>query len=409
MDRLFKKDFTMLVIAQITSVLGSAILRFALNLYILDITGRVDIFATIFAITEIPGIILAPFGGAIADRFSRKKIIVLLDFISSALIILVFILLNMELASIPIIAVFLVFFAIKGNMYHPTVMASVPTLVSAEKLVQANGIVNGVRSVSFMAGPILGGMLYGFIGVYNLLAITALIIFLSAVMEIFIQIPFTKREMQGKLVATFIADLKSTFIYISKDNPTVMKLLLISAPLNMLITPFYIIGTPYILRVVLQSSEALFGIGMAAAPFAGIIGAFTIGIFSKRMILPHLYKYAALYTIMVLPMAFAVTPIMLSMGLWPPFVTYSVFGGLFVFVGTVMSIFVVSIIQKETPDESMGKVMALVGTISQSIQPLGLLIYGFVFEQFNTAVFIPIMLACFFGAVLSVATKRIIR
>jgi len=260
-----------------------------------------------------------------------------------------------------------------------------------------------------MAGPILGGMLYGFVGVYTLLAITALIIFLSAVMEIFIQIPFTKREIEGKLVSTFIADLKSTFIYISKENPTVMRLLLISAPLNMLITPFYIIGTPFILRVVLQSSETWFGIGMAAAPFAGIIGAFTVGIFAKRMILPHLYKYASLYSITIFPMAFAVTPMVLNMGYWPPFITYLVFGGLFIYVGTVISIFVVSIIQKETPDESMGKVMALVGTIAQSIQPLGLLLYGFVFEQFNTAVYIPILMACFFGVALSAAMKRVIK
>ena len=173
--------------------------------------------------------------------------------------------------------------------------------------------------------------------------------------------------------------------------------------------PFYIIGTPFILRTVLQSSETLFGVGMAAAPLAGIIGAFSIGFFSKRMTLSHLYRYVALFSLMILPMAFAVTPMMLYMGFWPPFITYSVSGGIFIFVGTVMSIFVVSTIQKETPDESLGKVMALVMTVAQSIQPLGLIIYGFVFEQFSAVVFIPVMIACFFGAILSVATKKIIR
>lgn len=409
MSRLFRKDFTLLVIAQITSVLGSAILRFVLSLYILDITGRVDIFAMIFAVTSIPGILLGPFGGAIADRFSRKKIIVILDFVSSALILLLFILLGLGLANIAVIAMFLVFFAIKGNMYQPAVMAAVPTLVCEKRLVQANGIVNGVQSISFLAGPILGGILYGAIGVHSLLAITAVIIFLSAVMEIFIKIPFTKREMEGKVVETFITDLKDTFFYVLKENPIVMKLLLISAPLNMLITPFYIIGTPFILRTVLQSSETQFGVGMAFAPFAGIIGAFSIGFLSKRMTLSHLYRYLALYSIMILPMAFAVTPIMLNMGFWQPFITYSAFGGLFIFMGTVMSIFVISTIQKETPDELLGKVMALIGTISQSVQPLGLMLYGFAFEQFSASLFIPVMIACFFGIVLTVVGKRTIR
>jgi MFS family permease len=71
-----------LVTGQIVTVFGSALLRFALSLYVLDITGRADLFAALLALSSIP-ILLAPIGGAVSDRFSRKHLMVLYDCICS--------------------------------------------------------------------------------------------------------------------------------------------------------------------------------------------------------------------------------------------------------------------------------------------------------------------------------------
>lgn len=79
------KDFHLMVSGQIITILGSTLLRFALSLYVLDITGRADIFAGLYAITSIP-FLLAPLGGAIADRFNRRNVMVILDFINSLLL-----------------------------------------------------------------------------------------------------------------------------------------------------------------------------------------------------------------------------------------------------------------------------------------------------------------------------------
>lgn len=87
----FSKDFNLMVVGQIISILGSALLRFALSLYVLDITGRADLFAVLFAISSIP-ILLAPLGGAIADRFNRRNLMVLFDFVSSVIVFIFFIL-----------------------------------------------------------------------------------------------------------------------------------------------------------------------------------------------------------------------------------------------------------------------------------------------------------------------------
>ena len=58
--KLFHKDFTMMVIGQIISIFGNSILRFAISLYVLDLTGSASIFAGILAISMLPTILLSP-------------------------------------------------------------------------------------------------------------------------------------------------------------------------------------------------------------------------------------------------------------------------------------------------------------------------------------------------------------
>lgn len=92
-DKCYSKDFSLIILGQTISILGSSLLRFALSLYVLDITGRADLFATIFAISNIPRLLM-PIGGAIADRFNRRNLMVIYDFSSSFIVVLLFLLMS---------------------------------------------------------------------------------------------------------------------------------------------------------------------------------------------------------------------------------------------------------------------------------------------------------------------------
>lgn len=78
-QRLFTKNFTLLVFGQASSLFGNMILRFALSMYVLEATGSATIFAGILAIATIPAILLSPLGGILADRANRRNIMVTLD------------------------------------------------------------------------------------------------------------------------------------------------------------------------------------------------------------------------------------------------------------------------------------------------------------------------------------------
>ena len=59
-DRLFSRDFTLLILGQIISLFGNAILRFALSLYVLDTTGSAAAFGGILAVSMVPTILCSP-------------------------------------------------------------------------------------------------------------------------------------------------------------------------------------------------------------------------------------------------------------------------------------------------------------------------------------------------------------
>lgn len=75
-QKLFTKNFVLLILGQLTSLFGNFILKLALSMYVLELTGSAAIFAGILSIATIPTIILSPLGGIFADR---RNIMVALD------------------------------------------------------------------------------------------------------------------------------------------------------------------------------------------------------------------------------------------------------------------------------------------------------------------------------------------
>lgn len=408
MNHRFSKDFHLVVVGQIISILGSAILRFALNLYVLDITGRADIFSLVLALSSIPGILFSLIGGAIADRFNRRNLMVIFDFSSSGVVLSLLLLLKTESASVMVVGASLAVLSIISSMYQPAVQASVPILVKGEDLAQANGFVNGVGALSGLLGPVLGGVLYGLVGLDILVIMSCISFFLSAVMEIFIQIPFTKLERNKNIIPTIAGDMKIGMHYVIKENPHIFKVILLAAFLNMLMSPFFIVGVPYILRITMGSTEAMYGIGMGIGEFSTILGALLAGMFSRKMTLDSIHKFLFLIAVLMLPMAFAVSQMMLRLGYWPSFVLFFIFGAVIMLLMTVISVYVITTVQMETPNEMLGKVMAIIMAVAQCAAPLGQALYGMAFQRFSKAVYAPVLLACFFTAILAFAARTML-
>ncbi|MGO0883241.1 MFS transporter [Clostridioides difficile] len=399
MNSCFNKNFNLIVLGQIISILGSSLLRFGLSTYILDTTGRADIFAALYAISNIP-LLFSPIGGAIADRFNRKNLMVIFDFMSSIIIFTFICLLSSLNNSIILIGIIMVLLSIISSMYQPTVQASIPLIVNEKDLEQGNGIVNGIGSLSSMFAPVLGGLLYGIIGIKMLLIVSCIAFFLSAVMEMFIHIPFDKREVNGGIVSTIVGDIKEGFSYVIKQS-YISKAMILAASLNLFLTPFLLVGIQYILRITMHSSNNMYGIGIGIIEFSSVLGALSIGLFAKKMKMNTLYRWLMLISILMIPMAISISPSMLSLGYYSSFILLFICVIPIAMSMTIITVFVLTIVQKQTPNELLGKVMATITAISQCVAPLGQIMHGKLFEVFSSRVYIPIV--CMFIIMLLVS------
>lgn len=311
-------------------------------------------------------------------------------------------------SSILLIGVVMVLLSLVSAMYAPAVMASIPVLVEEEKLEQANGIVNGIQSLSSVAAPVLGGILYGMVGLKLLVIVSGVFFFLSALLEMFIHIPFMQREQNEHIIPTLVNDLKEGFSYVVKQS-FIFKCMILAALLNLLLTPLFVVGVPIILRVTMQSSDTLYGVGMGLIDFATILGALSMGYFAKKMGINNLYVWIFITALLIVPMAISVTPLMLNMGYYP---SYTVFVGSALLIAMIMmiiSIYVITVVQKETPNENLGKVMAIIIAASQCMAPIGQILYGLLFEAFSVKIYVPILLISVVMVVMAIATKRILR
>ena len=401
------RNFNLMVIGQIISILGSALLRFALSLYILDTTGSESLFATMYAISNIP-LLLAPLGGAIADRFNRRNLMVIFDFTSSGIVLCLFLLMGAGNASVLMIGIVMVLLSIVSALYTPAVTASIPLLVASEKLEGANGIVQAVQALSGVAAPIAGSILYGMMGVQAVVIFSCISFFLSAVMEIFINIPFVKREQAGHIITTIVKDMKEGFAYVVKQK-FILKAGVIAVLMNLVLTPYFLVGGPIVLRITMKSSDIQYGIGMGLINFATILGALSIGSFAKKMCIPKLYRWILLSALLMIPMSLSLMPFMLGLGYYPSFLLFMLGAVPIAASMTIVSIFIVTKIQKATPNENLGKVMAIVMAVAQCAAPLGQILYGVIFEKFSAQVFIPTILVGVVTLLLALLTQGLLK
>ena len=206
--KLLNKNFMIMVIGQIISLFGNAILRFALPLYLLEETGSAALFGLVSACSFIPMIILTPFGGIIADRVNKKYIMVALDFVTAVVMVAFTICIGKTNLVFLIIITLMILYGIQGA-YQPSVQASLPFLVEKENLLKGNAIINQVSALANLIGPIIGGLLYGVYGLLPILIASIVCFVLAVIMEMIMKIPYVKNESKSSMIAILKDDIKS--------------------------------------------------------------------------------------------------------------------------------------------------------------------------------------------------------
>lgn len=400
---LFHKDFTLVVIGQIVSLFGNAILRFALPLYLLRETGSPSLFGAVSACSFIPMIIFSLFGGVLADRVNKRNIMVILDF-GTAAIIAVFYLIHGILPIVPIMIVCLMLLYSISGTYQPAVQASIPALLENEQIMSGNAVINMVNTLASLLGPIIGGILFGAWGLIPILIVSIACFFSSAVMEIFIHIPFKKRKSEKSMASIVLEDLKESGRYIKDEKPEFVPVIVILALFNLIFSSVMIVGIPIMVVNILQMSDISLGITQGALGLGGLAGGILGGIIGGRLKLKNGYLLLA---------GCSVSALVMGIGLFsfvPPLVGYWLITAMSfaaMALSTMFTIQMCSMVQQQTPSHLIGKIMALIMAVANCAAPAGQALYGLLFDVCSNVPWAVLLGAAVISIGISVYSKKV--
>ncbi|CDM70101.1 major facilitator superfamily transporter [Clostridium bornimense] len=380
------KNFIIIVIGQIISLFGNAIQRFSMSLYLLHFTGSTAAFANILAISTIPYILFAPIAGKLSDSINRKKIMVYLDLFCSILIggYAVILFRGQDHEIIVTIVMFLL--SICYTLYGPAVTSSIPQIVDEDNLTSANGIINQVSSIVNFVGPILGGVLYGLVGIKAVVVINAVSFLASAIMELFLEIPDVvtaddKKEdklISFKFIKKSFLDMKDSFIYLKNEKKVVLGIIASYGFCNIFIVPILSIIAPYFINILLGLPSQIYGIVEGICVLGLILGGFWISVKPKMFSMKKLhYTY---YPMIIAVVSMSVLGFV-KMNNYAMAVFFALCGMGIMLSLSLSNVLTLTFIQKSVPVNILGRVSAFSTAVATITVAPGQLLYGQIIES----------------------------
>ena len=381
-QKLFTRNFTLLILGQVTSLFGNFILKLALSMHVLEETGSAAVFAGILSVATIPTIILSPLGGILADRANRRNIMVALDGLTglSVLCAALFLTGKNDLA---VIGILLVILSVLGAFETPTVQACIPTMLEGDQIMKGNAVVNQAASLSYLTAPMLGGVFYAAFGLKPVMYASVGCFFITALFECFIRLSYECSPRRGGVLSTVREDFRESMRYLSGEESGVAKMLFLTAFSRFFVMGIVVIGLPFLVRAVLGLNAGYYGAAESALAVATILGRIAAGILAEKLKIHKLSAVLASLGVFILPAGIVyILPVSLMVKYA---VTVASLCGMQAVI-SIFSVFAVSLIQQRTPNHLIGKIMAYTSAITLCVQPVGQIVYGFLFDRFSGAV-----------------------
>lgn len=180
--RLWTRDFTIITIGSLISMVGNTLSGFAISIMVLDQTASTFLYVLFNVCWQLPMLVVPLLAGAYLDRFSRKKAIYCLDFLSAAIYFCIFLVLRTGWFNYPLMLLACVLVGSINSTYMVAYESFYPNLIAPGNYSKAYSISSVMSDLSALAAP-LASILYTQFGGAPLFAVTAVCFFLAACFE----------------------------------------------------------------------------------------------------------------------------------------------------------------------------------------------------------------------------------
>ena len=361
----WRRKTILFIISQAITLFGSSIVQMAI-IWQVALETSSGLWVTLLTLSStIPQTIISFFGGVWADRYPRKRLIILADLgIALVTLLLAVILIVGKIANI--LSLLLIISALRSfgsGIQSPAVSAVIPQIVPEEQLLRYNGINGSMMAIVQFASPAVAGAILAIGSFHWILLLDVATAIIGITILCFITIANQKRETQMH-ATSFLVDMKAGISYAVKEQK-VKRLLLTYGAFIFLSVPSSFLTVLMIERTFGDSYVYLTVNEMAG--FAGmVLGGILLGTwggFKDRM---RTFIYGLL--------GFGLLSLILGF-------TYQFW--LFAACMFFMSFFIpvvqsstTTMLQEHVPEDKQGRIFGLLGAMYSGFMPLGTAIFG---------------------------------
>lgn len=360
--------FAIAWLGQTVSSFGDRAFALALTWLVIELTGSAVLLSSLFIAEYIPVLLLLAIGGAFADRFGPRRIILWSDLARSVVIFIFALLVSVGWVTMPVVIAFAVFSA-AAALTDPALMALPPALVPQRNYTAANSLQQiGMRGAGLL-GPILGGYLISRYSVAAAIAFNA-VTFLGSVIAMavirhrrFEGLPIETLSKQGEDSAW--RNLMTGMRYL-RATPSVLALVLFFALTNGLNNVEEVL-VPLLARVDLGASATQLGLLQTLHGIGAVAGALAMGTWGNEI---RACWVAVCSGMMVFGLAIVL------MGLAG---SITALCGAYLLAGLafiVPEVAAWSLWQEIVPAEMRGRVFSTISLVAMAMNPPGLILVG---------------------------------
>ena len=367
--------FTIIWIGQVISLQGTAMTGFALTIWAWQITQQATALALVGFFTFAPALLVAPFAGALVDRWNRKFVMMLSDLAavtSTLVVLLLFSIGNLQIWHLFVTGAFSGVF---GAFQFPAYSAAITTMVSKKQYGRASGMLSTAQFASNIFAPALAAIMLSIIGIAGILALDVFtfLVAIAALLLVHVPQPVVTREGK-KSRGNLWTESAYGFRYIY-ERKSLLALLIIFFCVNLLAPFAFTLLAPMVLARTGDDATAL-GIVQSAIGIGGLAGGTVLSIWGgpKRRI------HGILIGLTLVTLGMLLIGLGQNLFFWVPAAFFTIF-----FVPIINGSSQAIWPSKVAPD-IQGRVFAARGMIAQVGAPVSMLLAGSladrVFEPF---------------------------
>ncbi len=343
--------FRQLWLGQVVSQMGDWFNTIAIYTIILNLTGSGRDVGLLLVARFLPSFVFGPLSGVLADRFSRRSIMIVSDLLR-AVVVLGFLLVR-RADQLWIVYVLTVLQLAFSTFFEPAKTAAIPSIVSDRELVAANAISSVTWSAMLTLGAAIGGVITGWLGTDVAFVLDSLTYLLSAALIASVRLPRRPKREKGKLTVGRALGVTETIKgarYV-KDRPRVLALLLVK--------PAWGLGGG-ILTLLAVFGERIFPVGKSAATGIGVLfAARGIGTAVGPIVARRVAGEGKKRMLTAIGISFLIGGLgYIAFGSTPSFIVALIVLGLAHTGGSILWVFSTVMLQRDVEDGFRGRVFA---------------------------------------------------